>query len=152
MSTIEKAIALAAKKYAGQTDKNKLPCIFHPLRLMLKMKSSDQQIVAVLHEILQDSDITVVDLISFGFSQEVIEAIQALTKNKHESLIEVAYRAVKNPIARLVKLADVIDRIDQYRIYRCFSHDFRPLEEYQHIYQILQTQELSTKVKLRPQS
>lgn len=82
MSTIEIAIALAAKKHAGQIDKAKHPYIFHPLRIMFKMKSPEQQIVAVLHDILEDTDTTVVDLISLGFSQDIIEAILALTKKR----------------------------------------------------------------------
>ena len=102
MSTIEKAIVLAARKHAGQTDKGNQPYIFHPLRLMLKMKTPEQQFVAVLHDILEDTDTTVVDLISLGFSSDVIEAIQALTKKEGESRIEAAYRAVRNPIARAV--------------------------------------------------
>lgn len=137
MSTIEKAIALAAKKHAGQIDKGKHPYIFHPLRLMFKMKSTEQQIVAVLHDILEDTDTTVVDLISLGFSQEIIDAILALTKRKHESRTEAAYRAVQNPIARIVKLADVADNMDISRIKQPSARDLMRIEEYRHVQQIL---------------
>lgn len=140
MSTIEKAIALAAKKYAGHTDQRKLPIIFHPLKLMFKMKNNEQQIVAVLHDILQDTDITVVDLISLGFSQDVIDAILALTKRRNESRIEAAYRAVKNPIARIVKLAEVVDAIDHYRDQYAVAAENRDIQEYRYIYQILKYQ------------
>ena len=74
---------------------------------MIQMKSPEQQIVAVLHNILETTDTTVVDLITFGFSEDIIDAILALTKKEHESDIEAAYRALNNPIARMVKLADV---------------------------------------------
>lgn len=107
MSTLENAIALAARKYAGLAEDTQLPTIFHPLRLMIQMKSPEQQIVAVLHNILESTDTTVVDLITFGFSEDIIEAILALTKKEHESDIDAAYRALNNPIARMVKLADV---------------------------------------------
>lgn len=137
MSTIEKAIVLAARKHAGQTDKSNQPYIFHPLRLMLKMKTPEQQFVAVLHDILEDTDTTVVDLISLGFSSEVIEAIQALTKKEGESRIEAAYRAVRNPIARAVKLADVADNMDLSRISHPSTKDLLRLEEYKHVQQIL---------------
>lgn len=140
MSTIEIAIALAAKKHAGQIDKAKHPYIFHPLRIMFKMKSPEQQIVAVLHDILEDTDTTVVDLISLGFSQDIIEAILALTKKKNESRIEAAYRAVKNPIARIVKLADVTDNMDLSRITQPSTRDLLRLKEYKHVYQILSTE------------
>ena len=137
MSTIERAIVLAARKHAGQTDKGNQPYIFHPLRLMLKMKTPEQQFVAVLHDILEDTDTTVVDLISLGFSSEVIEAIQALTKKEGESRIEAAYRAVRNPIARAVKLADVADNMDLSRIPHPSTKDLLRLEEYKHVQQIL---------------
>ncbi|ENV32750.1 HD domain-containing protein [Acinetobacter gerneri] len=139
MSTIEKAIALAAKKHAGQLDKGEQPYILHPLRLMFRMKTTQQQIVAILHDILEDTDTTVVDLISLGFSQEIIDAVVALTKHKGESRIEAAYRAVKNPIARMVKLADIADNMDLSRIKHPTAKDLLRLEEYRQVRQILIT-------------
>nr|WP_174506007.1 guanosine-3',5'-bis(diphosphate) 3'-pyrophosphohydrolase [Acinetobacter sp. Marseille-Q1620] len=139
MSTLEKAIALAAKKHAGQLDKGQSPYILHPLRLMFKMRTPQQQIVAVLHDIIEDTDTTVVDLISFGFSQEIIDAILALTKADGETRIEAAYRAVKNPIARLVKLADIADNMDLSRIPHPSAKDLLRLEEYRQVRQILIT-------------
>ena len=140
MSNIEIEIALAAKKHAGQIDKAKHPYIFRPLRIMFKMKSPEQQIVAVLHDILEDTDTTVVDLISLGFNQDIIDAILALTKKKNESRIEAAYRAVKNPLARIVKLADVTDNMDLSRITQPSTKDLLRLKEYKHVYQILTTE------------
>lgn len=137
MSTIEKAIALAAKKHMGQVDKAGQAYIFHPLRLMFKVKTSEQQIVAVLHDILEDTDTTIVDLISLGFSQEVIDAIDAMTKRPHETRIEAAYRTVKNPIARVVKLADLADNMDISRIPQPTTRDLLRLEEYKQVHQIL---------------
>lgn len=139
MSTIEKAIALAARKHSGQKDKGQQPYIFHPLRLMFKVKTSDQQIVAVLHDILEDTDTTIVDLISLGFSQDIIDAILALTKKEGESRIEAAYRAVKNPIARVVKLVDVADNMDLSRIAQPTNKDLLRLEEYKQVHSILMT-------------
>ena len=139
MSTIEKAIILATKKHTGQVDKADQPYIFHPLRLMLKVSTTEQKIVAVLHDILEDTDTTVVDLISLGFSDEIVEAVQALTKNRGESRIEAAYRAVKNPIARVVKLADVLDNMDLSRISHPTTRDLIRLEEYKQVQQILIT-------------
>lgn len=137
MSTIEKAIALAAKKHAGQVDKGNQPYIFHPLRLMFKVTTPQQQIVAVLHDILEDTDTTVVDLISLGFEQEIIDAILALTKKSGESRINAAHRAHQNPIARAVKLADVSDNMDLSRIPDPSPRDLQRLEEYKKVYAIL---------------
>lgn len=137
MSTIEKAIALAAKKHMGQVDKANQPYIFHPLRLMFKVKTPEQQIVAVLHDILEDTDTTIVDLISLGFSQEIIDAIDALTKRPNETRIEAAYRTVKNPLARAVKLADLADNMDLSRIAHPSERDLLRLEEYKQVQHIL---------------
>lgn len=82
MSTLEKAIALAANRHAGQVDKANQPYILHPLRVMLKMKTTPQQIVAVLHDILEDTNTTVVELITLGFNSEIVDAVIALTKKK----------------------------------------------------------------------
>lgn len=137
MSSIEKAIALAAKKHAGQLDRADQPYILHPLRLMLKFKTPEQQIVAVLHDILEDTDTTVVDLISLGFSPTIIHAVQALTKHANENRIDAAYRAVKNPIARAVKLADVADNMDLSRIAHPTAQDLYRVEEYKQVQHIL---------------
>lgn len=137
MSTIEKAIALAAKKHAGQLDKGNQPYIFHPLRLMFKVNTPEQQIVAVLHDILEDTDTTIVDLISLGFSQTIVDAIVSLTKKSEESRIDAAHRAVQNPIARVVKLADVADNMDLSRIANPTQKDLQRLEEYQKVRDIL---------------
>ena len=94
----------------------------------------------MLHDILEDTDTTVVDLISLGFNQDIIDAILALTKKKNESRIEAAYRAVKNPLARIVKLADVTDNMDLSRITQPSTKDLLRVKEYKHVYQILTTE------------
>lgn len=137
MSTLEKAIALAANRHAGQVDKANQPYILHPLRVMLKMKTTPQQIVAVLHDILEDTHTTVVELITLGFSSEIVDAVIALTKKEDESRIQVAYRTVKNPLARAVKLADLSDNMDISRIPQPSSGDLLRLEEYKKVHQIL---------------
>ena len=80
-----------------------------------------------------------VDLISLGFSQEIVDAVVALTKKEGESRIEAAYRAVKNPIARVVKLADVADNMDITRIPHPTTKDLLRLEEYKQVQNILMT-------------
>ncbi|MFT4021650.1 MAG: HD domain-containing protein [Acinetobacter sp.] len=138
MANLEKAIIFATRKHSGQIDKAGQPYILHPLRLMTKMRTDEQRIVAVLHDILEDTDATVVDLISLGFSQDIISAVEALTRRDGESRIEAAWRAVKNPLAREVKLADVSDNLDINRISHPTERDFKRLKEYQQVQQILQ--------------
>lgn len=116
MSTLERAIEIAARTHAGQVDKAGQPYILHPLRLMLAVTTQHERMTAVLHDVVEDTPITLDDLKSEGFPTEVLEAVHALTKTDGESRIAAAKRAAGNTIARTVKLADVTDNMDISRI------------------------------------
>ena len=137
MSTLEKAIALAATQHAGQLDKGGQPYILHPLRLMLQFSNSTLQIIAVLHDILEDTSTTTEDLEALGFSAKIIQAIQALTKQTGESRLEAAKRTALNPLATQVKYVDVLDNMNLTRINNPTARDFARLEEYKEVLEIL---------------
>jgi guanosine-3',5'-bis(diphosphate) 3'-pyrophosphohydrolase len=96
---------------------------------MLSVRSTHERMAAVLHDVVEDTPITFEAISSEGFPQEVIEAVQALTKHDGESRIEAAKRAARNPIARVVKLADVTDNMDLSRIAEPTQEDFARLRE-----------------------
>ena len=137
MSTLEKAIALAATQHAGQLDKGGQPYILHPLRLMLQFSNPTLQIIAVLHDILEDTATTAEDLKELSFSAEIIKAIQALTKQTRESRLEAAKRTALNPLATQVKYVDVLDNMNLSRIKNPTARDFARLEEYKEVLEIL---------------
>ena len=137
MSTLEKAIALAATQHAGQLDKGGQPYILHPLRLMLQFSNPTLQIIAVLHDILEDTSTTAEDLKALGFSAEIIKSIQALTKQTSESRLQAAKRTTLNPLATQVKYVDVLDNMNLSRIKNPPAHDFARLEEYKVVLEIL---------------
>ena len=137
MSTLEKAIALAATQHAGQLDKGGQPYILHPLRLMLQFSNPTLQIISVLHDILEDTSTTAEDLEALGFSAEIIQAIQALTKQIGESRLETVKRTVLNPLATQVKYVDVLDNMNLTRINNPTARDFARLEEYKEVLEIL---------------
>ena len=137
MSTLEKAIALAATQHAGQLDKGGQPYILHPLRLMLQFSNPTLQIIAVLHDILEDTATTAEDLKALGFSAEIIKSIQALTKQTGESRLEAAKRTTLNPLATQVKYVDVLDNMNLSRINNPTARDFARLEEYKEVLEIL---------------
>lgn len=139
MSTIEKAIEIAAHAHARDTDKAGAPYIFHPLRLMLAVNTPFEQMAAVLHDTVEDTYITIEHLEFERFPREVLEAVKALTKKSGESRIEAAARAVINPIARAVKLADVTDNMDLSRISHPTEKDLARLEEYKEVKRLLVT-------------
>jgi (p)ppGpp synthase/HD superfamily hydrolase len=137
MSTLERAIEIAARSHAGQVDKAGQPYILHPLRLMLAVTAPEERIAAVLHDVVEDTPVTLDDLAAAGFSRDVLTAVEALTKLEGESRIAAAQRAAQNPIARVVKLADVADNMDLNRISVPTEKDFVRLREYEQVQQIL---------------
>jgi (p)ppGpp synthase/HD superfamily hydrolase len=137
MSTLERAIEIAARSHAGQVDKAGQPYILHPLRLMLAVTAPEERIAAVLHDVVEDTPVTLDDLAAAGFSRDVLTAVAALTKLEGESRIAAAQRAAQNPIARVVKLADVADNMDLSRISVPTEKDFVRLREYEQVQQIL---------------
>lgn len=139
MCTIERAIEIAARAHAGQVDKAGEPYIVHPLRLMLSVTSDYERMAAVLHDVVEDTNITLEDLRSEGFPEEVLEAIAALTKAKGESRLEAARRAARNPIARVVKLADVNDNTNLTRIAQPTEQDYARLQEYEQVKRLLES-------------
>lgn len=130
MATLERAIAIAAEAHAGQVDKAGQPYILHPLRVMLRMSTSTERMAAVLHDVVEDSSVTLDFLRAEGFPPEVISAVDALTKRQGESRIDAAHRAKQDPIARLVKLADNAENMDLSRIAEPTERDYARVEEY----------------------
>jgi (p)ppGpp synthase/HD superfamily hydrolase len=130
MSTLERAIALAAEAHAGQVDKAGAPYILHPLRVMLRLASVEERIAAVLHDVVEDCGWTLERLRAEGFSDRVIAAIDALTRRPAETYEQFVLRAAANPIARRVKLADLWDNSDLSRIANPTPKDHERIEKY----------------------
>lgn len=130
MSTLERAIAIAAEAHAGQVDKAGTPYILHPLRVMLRLDTPEGRITAVLHDVIEDTAWTVARLRAEGFSEKVLEALDSVTHRPGESYDSYIARAGAHPIGRLVKLADLADNLDLSRIANPTEHDLARLEKY----------------------
>lgn len=137
MSTIERAIAIASAAHAGQFDKAGQPYIFHPLRVMFRVSSAHAQIAAVLHDVVEDSSVTLEQLAQQGFAPEVLQAIHALTKLPGETRLQAAQRAAADPVAREVKLADNAENMDLSRIPNPSEKDNARCREYEQVRAIL---------------
>lgn len=119
------AIILAAHAHRGQTDKGGAAYILHPLRIMAQMNSNEERIVALLHDVVEDSqDIDLGD-ISFAFGDRIAEAVDALTKRKGESYDAYLERVKADELATKVKLADLKDNCDLSRLGRAPTDDDR---------------------------
>jgi (p)ppGpp synthase/HD superfamily hydrolase len=131
VGTLERAISIAAEAHAGQVDKAGAPYVLHPLRMMLRMSSSDERIVAVLHDVCEDCPgWTFERLREEGFSDDIVEALGSVTKRDGEDYEAFVRRAAANSIGRSVKLADLHDNCDLSRIAEPSERDFQRIEKY----------------------
>lgn len=111
------AIHVALYAHSGQRDKAGSPYILHPLRVMLAMDSEEAMIAAVLHDVVEDSAVTVAD-IRDTFGGTVADAVDALTRREGEDYTDFITRCGTNPLARRVKQADLHDNRDLSRLGR----------------------------------
>lgn len=127
---LNKAITIAAKAHDGQVDKGGNPYILHPLRVMMNCESEAAKICAVLHDVVEDTNISLADLKSQGFGDEIIAALDCLTKRKGESYDDFISRVLPNELACRVKFADLIDNMDLTRIPNPSEEDEARVQKY----------------------
>ena len=109
MASIEKALQIAARAHEGQKDKDGQPYILHPLRVMNAVEDEPAKVVAVLHDVIEDTSVTAEDLRREGFDEAVLAAVECLTHRKGEPYADYVVRCKGDEIARRVKLADLED-------------------------------------------
>ena len=141
-SPLEKAIAIALRAHGGQTDRAGRPYITHPLRMMGRARTADEQIVAVLHDTVEDggpNGVTMATLREAGFDEPILEAVDALTRRKadlfpdreeDEPYEEFVERTAAVPLARAVKLLDLRDNMDVSRLDGVSERDALRLDRY----------------------
>lgn len=116
MADLDRAVEIAKEAHAGQLDKGGKPYIDHCLRVMGLCRQRDERIVAVLHDVIEDSQWTLDDLRREGFSEIVVEAVGALTRRDNEPYSDFIERVGRNPVAAIVKIADLTDNMDLSRL------------------------------------
>lgn len=102
--------------HAGAVDKAGQPYILHPLRVMARLSTETERVVAILHDVVEDSEVTLDDLRAEGFSAEVVNAIDHVTRREGEPYEAFIERIAPHPLARRVKLADLEDNMDMTRL------------------------------------
>ena len=137
MSSIEKAIAIAVEAHKGQEDKAGDPYILHPLRVMFRMETREEMVVAVLHDVLEDTPITPDQLKEMGFSETLLEALDSVTKRAGETYEDFVRRAALHPIGKKIKLADLRDNMDLSRLERITDKDLERLKKYHNALKII---------------
>lgn len=124
------ALQTAMKAHGGQVDKAGRDYIEHPIAVAARVNSPEEKMAAYLHDVVEDTDVTLEDLRSMGFPECVIEAVDCLTKREGVSLADYLYRVKRNEIARVVKLADLDHNSDISRIPEPKEKDYRRVERY----------------------
>ena len=112
----KRALALCFEAHKDQKDKSGLPYVFHPFHLAEQMEDEDTTIVALLHDVIEDTEYTIEDLQKAGFTQNVISAIALMTHDPQVPYMEYVRAIKSNPIARAVKLADLRHNSDMTRL------------------------------------
>lgn len=112
MSNLETAIAVAAAAHMDQKDERGNPFILHPLRVMLAQDTVETQIVGVMHDMIERTDTSLNDVYSFGFDDDIVLALNAITMRDDEEYLVYIKRACANPIVRPVKIAELRDEVN----------------------------------------
>lgn len=127
---LNKSIEIASKAHAGQIDKGGSPYILHPLRVMMNCESESAKICAILHDVIEDTNITFEDLKAHGFNDEIITTLDCLTKRESEDYNDFISRVLSNELACHVKLADLADNMDLTRIQNPSKEDEARIQKY----------------------
>ena len=112
----KKAMKLAFAAHKDQVDKSGIPYVFHPVHLAEQMESEETAIVALLHDVVEDTEYTLQDIAAMGFPQEVLEALALMTHDAAVPYMDYVVQLKGNPIARTVKLADLRHNSDLTRL------------------------------------
>ena len=150
-----KALNLCYEAHAGQFDKSGVPYVFHPFHVAEQMDDEKSVIVALLHDVVEDTDKTLDDLREAGFDDAVIEAVDLLTHDKAVPYMDYVRAIKKNPLATKVKLADLRHNMDSSRMVADpTKEDEARLEKYKHAEQILLSEaaETGNKSEDKPES
>lgn len=131
------ALELAVEKHKNQTDKAGNPYILHPLHVMENVNSKEGKIVAILHDIIEDTDITEDYLLKIRLSKRIVDAVVALTRSEDIDYQEYIKNLSSNPLAKEVKLADLEHNMDLKRLPTLEEKDLERNRKYQIAYHYL---------------
>jgi (p)ppGpp synthase/HD superfamily hydrolase len=127
---LEKAIGIAVEAHRGKKDRNGVPYILHPLRVMARVDTDAEKTIAILHDVVEDTDWTFEQLAKEGFPDEIIEPLKCVTKKDGEEYEDFVKRSASNELAKRVKLADLEDNMDARRLSKVTEKDAERLKKY----------------------
>ena len=133
----KKAMIIAYNAHMNQFDRAGVPYIYHPIHLAEQMDTEIECIVALLHDVVEDTDVTFKQL-KKEFSGEVIEVLKLLTHDKNTDYMEYIMKLKKNPIAKKIKIADIKHNSDETRLEKVTLKDIARRNKYKKALEILE--------------
>lgn len=130
MLNLIKAYIICFIKHFKQKDKAGKPYYLHPMRVSKNVKTIKEKQVALLHDIIEDTDINANDLKKYGFDNEIINAIKLLSKNKNTNYLEYITNIKENDLARTIKISDLKDNMNLKRLKIIRDKDIKRQEKY----------------------
>ena len=127
----KKAMKLCYEAHKDQVDKTGVPYVFHPFHVAEQMTSEASTIVALLHDVVEDTDYTLDDIAAAGFGKEIVDAVALMTHEDDVPYLDYVANLKDNPIAREVKLADLAHNSDQSRLGEIDEETRQRLEKYE---------------------
>ena len=137
MANLQRALEIAVEAHRGQLQKDGLPYVLHPIKLMQSVCTFEEQVAALLHDVVEDTDWTLDNLRDEGFTQPILNAVECLTHSEGVSYEDYIEGISKDPIARSVKLADLSDNMDLRRLPALKAKDLVRMEKYHKAWQRL---------------
>ncbi len=133
----KKALKLCFEAHKNQVDKSGLPYVFHPFHLAEQMKTEQTTVVALLHDVIEDTDYTADYLAKQGFDKEILDALLLLTHEDKVDYMDYVAKIKQNPIAKAVKLADLNHNSDLTRLDTVDPKALERKEKYQKAIELL---------------
>jgi (p)ppGpp synthase/HD superfamily hydrolase len=133
----DKALQIAVRAHKGQKDKAGHDYILHPIRVSERCDDPRAKIVALLHDTIEDTDVTADYLREEGFTEEIVEAVLAVTRSEGEEYDDYVRRAAQNELGRMVKRADLEDNMDIRRLPELTDRDVERLRKYLRAWQYI---------------
>ena len=136
MNILAKAISFASDMHVAQTDKGGNAYILHPLRMMMRLRTGDEELmaIAVLHDVVEDCNVSFDDLRDIGMTERVVSGVRALTRQNGETYEQFIERLGGNRDALLVKREDLRDNSDLTRLKGVTEKDVARMQKYMHAF------------------
>lgn len=130
MANLQRAIELAVLHHANQVDKSGQPYILHPMRIMFGCSTDEERQAAIMHDLVEDTILTLDELTEEGFCQSVVDCVDCLTRREGETYSDFIERCCENPMAIKIKLLDIGDNMDVTRLDSLSENDLGRLKRY----------------------